>query len=180
MIVLGIDPSSTSTGYGLVGYEQGEYGFVDCGCIRSKAKQDFGDRLALLFDRMSDLISDAAPDQVALESSFFGKDADAASKLGEARGVVRLAVQKAGLGLTQYTPSQVKKAVVGKGQATKEQVQFMVSRLLRLDEMPRPLDASDALAVALCHIHRQRFQETQAGSPRSPEVEALLNRVVVR
>ena len=129
---------------------------------------------------MSAILSEASPDQVALESSFYGKDADAANKLGEARGVVRLAVKRGGLGVTEYTPAQVKKAVAGRGQASKEQVQYMVSRLLRLDEMPRSLDASDALAVALCHVHRQRFQLDRQPSSRTPEVEALLKRVVAR
>ena len=180
MIVLGIDPSSTSTGYGLIDHRRGTSTFVDCGCIRPKRTGDFGDRLVLLFDRMSALLSEASPDQVALESSFYGKDADAANKLGEARGVVRLAVKRGGLATTEYTPAQVKKAVAGRGQASKEQVQYMVSRLLRLDKMPRPLDASDALAVALCHIHRQSFQLDREPSARSPEVEALLKRVVAR
>ena len=180
MIVLGIDPSSTSTGYGLVACDRGTYEFIDCGCIRPKASTDFGDRLTALYDRMNGLLAEASPDEVALESSFYGRDADAAGKLGEARGVVRLAVRQSGLSVAQYSPSVVKKAVVGRGQATKEQVQFMVSRLLGLKEMPRPLDASDALAVALCHAHRAVSPVTQGESPRSPEIEELLKRVVVR
>ena len=115
-----------------------------------------------------------------MESSFYGKDPDAAGKLGQAHGVLSLAVRKAGLSVVRYTPAEVKKAVVGNGQATKEQVQFMVAKLLRLSEIPSPLDASDALAVALCHGNRMGKLFNTPQSQRKPEVEALLNRVSVR
>ena len=128
-----------------------------------------------LYDRMSALLAEASPDEVALESSFYGRDADAAGKLAEARGVVRLAVRQSGLSVAEYSPAAVKKAVVGRGQATKEQVQFMVTRLLDLKDMPRPLDASDALAVALCHANRASGPVTQSASSRSPASRSLAN-----
>ena len=115
-----------------------------------------------------------------MESSFYGKDPDAAGKLGQAHGVLSLAVRKAGFSVVRYTPAEVKKAVVGNGQATKEQVQFMVAKLLRLSEIPGPLDASDALAVALCHGHRRGPLLNTPRAQRKPEVEALLKRVTMR
>ena len=116
-----------------------------------------------------------------MESSFYGKDPDAAGKLGQAHGVLSLAVCKAGLSIARYTPAEVKKAVVGNGQATKEQVQYMVAKLLRLSEMPSPLDASDALAVALCHVNRRGpLLDDPPRTQRKPEVEALLDRVSMR
>ena len=115
-----------------------------------------------------------------MESSFYGKDPDAAGKLGQDQGVLSLAVCKAGLSIQRYTPAEVKKAVVGNGQATKEQVQYMVAKLLRLSEVPSPLDASDALAVALCHCHRRGPLVNLPRSQRKPEIDSLLNRVSMR
>ena len=120
------------------------------------------------------------PDAVALESSFYGRDADSAAKLGEARGVLRLALVQAGFETALYTPAQIKKAVAGNGQATKEAVQAMVARLLKMTELPRPLDASDALAVAICHLHRGPVAAPTGDHRRRPEVEALLRRVAHR
>ena len=162
MVVLGIDPSSTSTGYGLVDCLTKRSKLVELGCIRPPVKASFEDRLVVLYDRISAVIAKFTPQQVAMESSFYGKDPDAAGKLGQARGVLSLAVRKAGRDIVNYTPTEVKKAVVGRGSATKEQVQYMVTKLLQLSEMPRPLDASDALAVALCHVNRSTKRAAQA------------------
>lgn len=177
MVILGIDPSSTSTGYGFVEFGRRTCGFIDCGCIRPPAKASFEDRLVFLYERLAEMLRVRRPDEVAIESSFYGKDADAAAKLGEARGVIRLAVHLAGLTASFYSPAEVKKAVVGNGQAGKEQVQFMVGRLLRLEELPRPLDASDALAIALCHAHQAAVRILAPAGSRRPEVEALLSRM---
>lgn len=178
MLVLGLDPSSTSTGYGLVRGEGQNLAFFDCGCFRSPKGADFVERLATLDDGLTGLLSRARPDAVALESSFYGRDADAASKLGEARGVLRLGLHRAGFSPVLYSPAEVKKAVVGNGQASKEQVQSMVARLLRMEEPPTPLDASDALAVAVCHLYRSSRPAAAPGhGARRPEVQALLRRV---
>ena len=180
LVILGIDPSSTNTGFGLVDYSPQRCTLVELGCIRTPTKASLDDRLVVLFDRIAEVIAEFEPQQVAMESSFYGKDPDAAGKLGQARGVLSLAVRKSGRDVFQYTPTEVKKAVVGRGAATKEQVQFMVGKLLNLAEVPRPLDASDALAVALCHVHRQRVPSAKAPSRRKPEIEALLSRVSMR
>lgn len=181
MIVLGIDPSSTSTGYGLIEeVRQRQYRYLDCGCIRPGAGLAFEDRLVFIYDHLTQLLTRCTPDAVAVESTFFGKDADAAAKLGQARGVILLAARKAGHPVSHYPPAEVKKAVVGHGRATKEQVRYMVCRLLALKELPRPLDASDALAIALCHCFQPGRHLPMPSSRRRPEVEALLQRVVRR
>ena len=180
MIILGIDPSSTSTGYGLLEYQQRRCRFVVCGCIRPRNKQAFEDRLVFIYDRLREIIVEHSPDEAAIESTFFGKDADAATKLGQARGVLLNALRKAGLPIASYTPAQVKKSVAGSGQASKEQVQYMITKLLGLKEMPRPLDASDALAIALCHSFRPELRLPQGQNRRRPEVEELLRRMKKR
>ena len=181
MLVLGLDPSTTSTGFGLVRIRGRQISCVDYGCFRPPGGVAFEERLRVLYDGLRDLLSHQPPDAVALESSFYGRDADAAAKLGEARGVLRLALVQAGFAPALYSPAEVKKAVVGNGQATKDQVQAMVGRLLKMDEVPRPHDASDALAVAICHAHRGTGPRAAAKGPaRKPEVEALLRRVAHR
>lgn len=182
MIILGIDPSSSSTGYGLVQATGNKRDFLACGCIRPTSKCAFEERLGQIYEGIGKIISESEPQEVALESGYYGKDANAAAKLAEARGVIRLAVHQAGLPMAAYTPAEVKKAVAGTGQATKEQVQFMVTRMFGLREMPRPLDASDALAIALCHIQTRHAPGQGVGTRRhrKPEVEALLARMVAR
>lgn len=134
-----------------------------------------------MYDSLAALLLAERPDAVALESSFYGRDADAASKLGEARGVLRLALVQAGFETALYSPAEVKKAVTGSGQASKEAVQDMVARLLKMAELPTPLDASDALAVAICHLHRgPAAAATGTTGRRRPEVEALLRRAANR
>ena len=137
----------------------------------------FEDRLVFIYDRLGEIIDEYAPDQAAIESTFFGKDADAAAKLGQARGVLLLGLRKADLSIASYTPAQVKKSVAGSGQASKEQVQYMITKLLSLKEVPRPLDASDALAIALCHTFRPELRLPQGQNRRRPEVEELLRRM---
>lgn len=180
MLVVGVDPSSTSTGYGLIEYGKRQCKYIDCGCIRPKSGLAFEDRLVFIYDRMREVLRDFAPQQAAVESTFFGKDADAAAKLGQARGVLLLALRQAHLPVEHYTPASVKKSVAGNGRASKERVQFMVARLLGLRELPAPLDASDALAIALCHLRRPDVALQGVQKQRHPEVEALLKRVVRR
>ena len=179
MLVLGVDPSSTSTGYGFVEYSKRKARYVDCGCIRPR-EDEFEDRLVFIFDEMTRLIGEYAPDEGAIETTFFGKDATAASKLGQARGALLIAMRKAGLPIAHYAPTMVKRSVTGNGQATKQQVQFMVARRLDLEEVPKPLDASDALAIALCHTQQSGRILSESRGQRKPEIEALLSRMVRR
>ena len=130
-----------------------------------------------MHDTLTEVIDSWQPDQAAVETTFFGKDARAAAKLGEARGVLVLAAKKAGLSIAHYAPAEIKKSVAGRGRATKEQVRYMIVKLLGLAELPRPLDASDALAIALCHLHQYSLAAPISGHRPSPEVEALLKRV---
>ena len=179
MRVLGVDPSSTSTGYGFVEYSKRQARYIAYGCIRPR-EGAFEDRLVHMFDEMTRLIGEYAPDEGAIETTFFGKDAAAVAKLGQARGGLIIAMRKAGLPIAHYTPTVVKRSVTGNGQATKQQVQFMVARSLGLKERPKPLDASDALAIALCHTQQAGRVVCAGQRPRKPEVEALLSRMVRR
>ena len=126
------------------------------------------------------MIAGHRPDQAAVESTFFGKDAGAAAKLNQARGVLLLALRLADLPIAHYTPAQVKRAVAGNGQASKRQVQYVTSRLLGLRELPTPLDASDALAIGLCHTFQPTSLTLSPESGRTPEVDALLRRMIRR
>lgn len=177
MIVIGIDPSSTSTGYGLVEYRQRKCRYLDCGCIRPPAKMAFEDRLVFLYENLCKILAEKRPDEAAVESTFFGKDARAAIKLGQARGVLLLALRQAKLSIAHYAPAEVKKAIAGSGQATKKQVQYMITRMLELKELPQPLDASDALGIAICHVYQGGLKVSDNGGQRKPEVEALLKRM---
>ena len=179
MLVLGVDPSSTSTGYGFVEYSKRKARYVTCGCIRPR-EDAFEDRLVYMFDEMTRLIGEYAPDEGAIETTFFGKDATSATKLGQARGVLIVAMRKADLPIVHYAPTIVKRSVTGNGQATKQQVQFMVARTLDLKEQPKPLDASDALAIALCHTQQSSRVLCEGRGQRKPEIEALLSRMVRR
>ena len=179
MIVLGVDPSSRSAGYGVIEYSKRKVRFIACGCIRPKEDQ-FEDRLVFIFDEMTRLIDEYGPEEGAIEDTFMGKDARTSAKLDQARGGLIIAMRKAGLPIAHYTPATVKKAVAGNGQASKEQVQFMVTRTLSLKELPKPLDASDALAIALCHTQRSDRVISEGKGQRKPEVEALLGRMVRR
>tara|TARA_B100000902_G_C27237149_1_gene878061 strand:+ start:974 stop:1408 length:435 start_codon:yes stop_codon:yes gene_type:complete len=138
----------------------------------------FEDRLVFIFDQFSQILDKYKPSASAVESIFFGKDADSAAKLGQARGVLLLALRKALIPIDHYSPATVKKAIVGSGQASKDRVQFMVMRLLKLDEMPISLDASDALGIAICHTRKASNLSSSLTRKRKPEVEALLKRIV--
>ncbi len=133
-----------------------------------------------MFDEMTRLIGEYSPDEGAIETTFFGKDAAAVAKLGQARGGLIIAMRKAGLPIAHYTPTVIKRSVTGNGQATKQQVQFMVARSLGLRERPKPLDASDALAVALCHTQQSGRILCESRGQRKPEIEALFSRMVRR
>jgi crossover junction endodeoxyribonuclease RuvC len=154
MIVLGIDPGTANTGYGVVATRRGRVVALDGGVIETRAGLPLERRLARIHARVCELIDEHRPDSVAIEDLFFGSNARSAFAVGQARGVVLLAAGQRGLTCSSYTPQQIKSAVCGSGRADKLQVQQMVQRLLSLTELPRPDHAADALAVGICHANR--------------------------
>ncbi|HEY7860278.1 MAG TPA: crossover junction endodeoxyribonuclease RuvC [Gemmatimonadaceae bacterium] len=153
MIVLGIDPGTAATGYGVVqGEPFGSLSLVECGVIRTQAREPLPTRLREIYDNVMALIERHHPDSMSIEDVFYAKNVRTTVVLGHARGVILLAGQQSGIAIHEYPPAEIKKAVVGTGGATKEQVQFMVMRLLRLRSAPQPSDAADGTAAALAHI----------------------------
>lgn len=150
MLILGIDPGTRVTGYGLIQKQGASSLHVDHGCIIPKSTDPMADRLAFIFDKIDVLIRQRQVDVVALEKAFFAKNAAAALKLGQCRGVVMVAAARAGLPVFEYSPNGIKQAITGQGKAQKEQIQKMIRLLLSLAELPQS-DAADALAVAMCH-----------------------------
>lgn len=149
MLILGIDPGSITVGYGIIQHTKGVSSYVASGCIKI-GKLELSARLKQIFLDLTHLISEYAPQQIAIEKVFFHKNADSALKLGQARGVAIAAAACQNLSLAEYSARQVKQAVVGYGNADKLQVQQMVKTILKLNAIPQA-DAADALAVALCH-----------------------------
>jgi crossover junction endodeoxyribonuclease RuvC len=151
--IFGIDPGSGRTGYGCVETDGRRYRLVACGAITAIAGDAFPQRLARIHRELSRLLSDCHPECVAVENVFHGVNARSALTLGQARGVAMLAAVEAGCEIVEYSPAEVKRAVVGYGRADKRQMQQMVKMLLGLEKAPSPHDAADALAVAICHLH---------------------------
>jgi len=151
MRILGIDPGYGITGFGVVDADRGKTQLVTCGTITTPAGMDFSARLEIIYEDMRQLLEKAKPDAVAIEELFFGQNVTTGIGVAQSRGVILLAIRQAGLEVTSYKPMQVKQAVVGYGNATKHQVQDMTKRLLGLSQMPKPDDAADAIAIALCH-----------------------------
>ena len=153
MIILGIDPGTATTGYGALVCNGSKLKLRDYGVISTPAGQAPHLRLKTLYDSLISLFTSLEPAEVAVEQLFFSNNVRTALSVGEARGVALLAAAAASLEVSEYTPLQVKQAVVGYGKATKSQVQYMVKALLSLKEPPRPDDAADGLALAICHAH---------------------------
>jgi len=152
VLVLGIDPGTAITGFGVVARARG--GAVtlrECGVIRTSAGKELAERIREIYDAIQELIERHRPFAVSVEDVFQGKNVRSALKLGHARGAILLAAAHGGVGIAEYAPRQIKKAVVGNGNATKDQVGFMVQKQLRLSEAPTPADAADGVAAALCH-----------------------------
>ena len=151
MRILGIDPGYGITGFGLVDAQSGQYRLLNCGAITTPANTEFSWRLTVIYNDMTQLLQVSQPDAVAIEELFFGQNVTTGINVAQARGVILLAVAQAGIPLFEYKPMQVKQALVGYGNATKHQMQDMTKRLLHLSAMPKPDDAADAVAIALCH-----------------------------
>ena len=151
MIVLGIDPGYATTGFGLISAGRGEYRLLQYGTVTTPADLPFPKRLNMLFEDMTRLLEVTKPETVAVEELFWGHNITTGIGVSHGRGVILLAVERAGVPLYEYTPMQVKQAVVGYGKAEKRQVMDMTRRFLKMEKLPRPDDAADAIAIALCH-----------------------------
>lgn len=161
-LVLGIDPGIARTGYGLVYKNNSEYVSVGYGLIKTSKNNEFSERLYILYENIVQIIQNYKPDVVALELLFFNKNVKTAFSVGEARGVIALASRQANLGIFQYTPLQVKQAVVGYGMADKVQVQNMLKILLKKEVFPETDDVADALAIAICHLNSMQLADVKA------------------
>ena len=164
MILVGIDPGTATTGFGVVEKRAIGCRFLDCGAFETPAGMDAPARLRMIYDEFNTLLDKHRPERVATERLFFTNNVTTGIPVGRALGVILLTLAQRGLPWTEYTPTQVKSAVVGTGRAEKKQVQFMVTRLLGLTEVPKPDDAADALAIAICHAHSLPFGDSWSGA----------------
>ncbi|MEP6742619.1 MAG: crossover junction endodeoxyribonuclease RuvC [bacterium] len=184
MRVLGIDPGSEITGWGVIESDGRHYRLVECGTIRSHAGQRFPARLLKIADALADVIQRHSPEACAIEDGFLASNVKVTLKLGQVRGVAMVAAERAAIAIHEYSPRLVKQTVVGHGNAEKFQVQQMVKTLLALDALPEPPDAADALAVAICHFHHasyaQRVLAAQASTGSKLAVSTQLRRRVSR
>ena len=153
MIILGIDPGTATTGFGIIRVVGNSIKPVDYGIIGTPPGVPMEQRLVMIYEQINQIIQTWKPEQVAIEELFFNKNITTGITVGQARGVLLLACAQNGLEVHEYTPLQVKQALVGNGRAEKKQVQFMVKTFLGLREVPKPDDAADALAIAICHTH---------------------------
>lgn len=179
MIILGIDPGSRITGYGLIKQDKRQLIYIDSGCIRLSNESSVGHgRLRQIFEGVLTLMEQYQPAEVAIERVFLYQNVNTALKLGEARGAAIAAVSQK---ISEYAPREVKQAIAGYGAAKKEQVQFMVRAMLKLKHMPAP-DEADALAIAVCHAHRQSLQAKMIDLkvPKNTELANLLCGQVLR
>ena len=154
MIILGVDPGTLVTGYGVIRKNGAALSVLDVGVIRIPAGDSMPLRLRRIYSELCNIIEKFHPDEFAIETAFYSKNAQSALKIGQARGVSMLAGVNFEVPVSEYSPREIKKSVVGNGAASKEQVQYMIKSLLKLKTTPKFFDATDALAVAVCHSHR--------------------------
>ena len=157
MRIIGIDPGSQITGYGIVEFEKNKLKHIDCGGIHIPKKKPLEQRLNFIHEKLNDILNEFKPDQAGIEDVFFAKNAKSSLILGHVRGVILLGITQLGIPASPYSPREVKKAITGFGAATKDQVQYMVKNLLGLEETAFE-DASDALAIAICHASSMNLQ----------------------
>jgi crossover junction endodeoxyribonuclease RuvC len=160
MIILGIDPGSLITGFGVVQVGRGEVKLLAHDVVRNKPGNSMPLRLKTIYAGLAEVIEEFHPDECAIETAFYGKNAQSALKIGQTRGVAILAAVLKEIPTSEYSPREVKKAVTGNGGASKDRVRFMVRSLLKIDSAPKELDATDAVAVALCHLHHTGLTNT--------------------
>ena len=173
MIVLGVDPGINSTGYGVIKRAQnGVISLLECGVIRTEPATPLAKRLKEIYQGILEVVEYHQPSAVAVEGVFYAKNVRTTVILGHARGAILLAATMRDLSVAEYSPAEIKNAVVGTGRATKEQVQFMIQRLLRLKEPPKPSDAADGVAVALCHCNADVIATLRSAVTRPPMIPA--------
>ena len=151
MVILGLDPGIATVGFGIIQGEQGNFASLAYGAIRTEAGLPLSERLEIIYQDLNEMLEQFKPDAVAIEELFFNTNITTGISVAHGRGVLLLACRQKGVPIHEYTPLQVKQSVVGYGRAEKKQVMEMVKRLLHLEKIPRPDDAADALAIALCH-----------------------------
>ena len=159
MKILGIDPGLVQTGYGIITINNNDPQIIDFGVVKPIVNDGLATRLLTIFEDVSEIINIHKPSIFSIEDVFYGKNAKSALRLGQARGAAMVAAASAGLSIHEYSARKIKQAVTGNGNAHKEQVQFMVKATLKMDKLPEPVDASDALATALCHFQQFRLAE---------------------
>jgi len=159
MCILGIDPGTATTGFGLIEETQTGLLTLEYGIISTPANMPMEKRLVVIYDRLNELISKYHPESCAVEKLFFRRNVTTAISVGQARGVILLSLSKNNIPIAEYTPMEIKLAVAGYGGAEKKQVQFMVQSILELKNLPKPDDAADALAIAICHLHSKRIMD---------------------
>jgi crossover junction endodeoxyribonuclease RuvC len=157
MIILGVDPGTLITGYGVIEEKNGRFRVLDYDVVQNRSNHTMPVRLKAIYSTLCKVIDRFHPDEFAIETAFYGKNAQSAMKLGHARGVSILAAVNHEIPTAEYSPREVKRAVVGSGAASKDQVSFMVQSILKLKSRPKFYDATDALAVALCHYQRSSW-----------------------
>ena len=163
MRIIGIDPGYAIVGYGVVDYAASRFSVVEYGAITTPAGMDFGRRLELIYDEMTRLLARTRPESMGVEQLFFTNNRTTGIDVAQARGIILLTAQQAGVPTSEYTPMQVKQGVTGYGRAEKAQVMEMTRRLLNLKTVPKPDDTADALAVAICHAHAGSSQLVKLG-----------------
>lgn len=187
MIILGVDPGTLVTGYGVVEAVGGRFTVLEVDVVRNRSNASMPIRLKAIYSKLCSVIERHHPDEFAIETAFYGKNAQSAMKIGHARGVSILAAVNSEIPTSEYSPREVKQAVVGNGAASKEQVSFMIRSILKLKRVPKTYDATDALAVALCHFHKMtgngavRRSERKSKTPTWKSfIEAHPERIITR
>lgn len=158
MRILGIDPGIACTGYAVLELKNNNFHLIELGVVRTSPQDSIPIRLKTIFEGVSEVIASLEPDEMAIETVFVGKNVQSALKLGHARGASIIAGAISGIEIQEFSPKEVKKNITGNGSATKEQVQFMVKSILRLDKVPKPNDAADAVAIALSYIQTVKYR----------------------
>ena len=164
MKIIGVDPGTIITGFGIVEYNNKEVKFIDAGIIKTPAVKALAPRIEKIYDELDRLIKLHKPDEFAIETAFYGKNIQSTMKIGYARGVAMLAAVHNKINIAEYSPREIKKSVVGKGAASKEQVQFMINKLMQISKLKMKFDESDALAVAVCHAFKSSSASHKSGS----------------